>query len=78
MTRIGEPMSKSLDDQLDAIRVMEVSETPIASAKDMRGWHAVTDEDGIIAYFAHETDAFFFRLALINARMNPIANIRRR
>jgi hypothetical protein len=34
------------------------------------GWYAVADEDGIVAYFAHELDAFRFRLAEINRMMN--------
>jgi hypothetical protein len=42
---------------------------------NMEGWIPVMDEDrgGIIAYFGREEDAAFFRLAYINARLNPIA-----
>ena len=35
------------------------------------GWYAVAILDGIIAYFADETDAFRFRLDTINRIMNP-------
>jgi len=37
-----------------------------------KGWYAVaTDDDGIIAYFCKEKDAFRFRLDLINRHLNP-------
>jgi hypothetical protein len=35
-----------------------------------KGWYAVITEDGIVAYFASENDAFLFRLYLINKRLN--------
>lgn len=34
-------------------------------------WYAVSDTDGIIAYFADETDACRFRLDYINRILNP-------
>ena len=37
-----------------------------------KDWWAVSNNKGIIAYFAKEVDAFFFRLALINAILNKI------
>jgi len=62
----------NLNDLLEEISVIdpyqwenEMSDSAIQS------WHAVTDETGIIAYFGKETDAFRFRLSLINARLNP-------
>jgi len=37
-----------------------------------KGWYAVaTDDDGIIAYFFKEKDAFRFRLDYINKQLNP-------
>lgn len=37
-----------------------------------KGWYAViTDDDGIVAYFATENDALRFRLDLINRHLNP-------
>ena len=37
------------------------------------GWWLVGDsEQGGIAYFAHKTDAFRFRLDLINQKLNPL------
>ena len=36
-----------------------------------KGWYAVTNDDGVLAYFAKETDAFRFRLDLINRQLNP-------
>jgi hypothetical protein len=34
------------------------------------GWWAVANEDGIVAYFGAESDAFRFRLAEINRALN--------
>lgn len=34
------------------------------------GWWAVSNDDGICAYFANEGDAFRFRLAEINRALN--------
>lgn len=38
----------------------------------MIGWHYVVDGQGIRGYFPNERDALFLRLAIINARLNPI------
>jgi hypothetical protein len=38
--------------------------------EDVSEWYAVSNQDGIIAYFAHEEDAFRFRLAEINRQLN--------
>ncbi len=35
------------------------------------GWYAVITDDGVVAYFAKEADAFRFRLDLINRHLNP-------
>lgn len=34
------------------------------------GWWAVSDRDGIVAYFAEEAAAFRFRLSEINRALN--------
>ena len=35
-------------------------------------WAVSTDGYGILAYFARESDAFRFRLSLINGLLNPV------
>lgn len=35
-----------------------------------KDWYAVSNDDGIIAYFAEEKDAFRFRLEKINQILN--------
>lgn len=35
------------------------------------GWWAVSNDDGIVAYFGNERDAFRWRLWMINRDMNP-------
>jgi hypothetical protein len=35
-----------------------------------RGWWAVCNDKGIVAYFGDETDAFRFRLSEINRALN--------
>lgn len=39
-----------------------------------KGWHAISDDNGIIGYTQFEEHAFAFRLLLINALLNPIAD----
>jgi len=34
-------------------------------------WYAVANDDGIIAYSATETDAYRWRLTMINRDLNP-------
>lgn len=60
----------NLDNLLESISVMppghwENNDGP-------RDWWAVVNDDGIIAYFGREEDAFRFRLDYINALLNPI------
>ena len=62
---------ETLDDFLEEVQVMdpgmwENSEGPV-------GWYAVTNENGIIAYFGREADAYRFRLDYISQRLNPTA-----
>jgi len=35
-------------------------------------WYAVSNDDGIVAYFAKEGDAFMFRLDKINTELNRL------
>lgn len=35
------------------------------------GWFAVSNDEGIVAYFGNEDDAFHWRLAMINRILNP-------
>lgn len=66
------PKPPTLTELLDAWNVMQVDDidqgTRTKSSFD--GWYAVTNDDGIIAYFASESDALRFRLAEINRALN--------
>lgn len=35
------------------------------------GWYAVSNDDGIKAYFGEEVDAYRWRLDMINKELNP-------
>ena len=68
---VGLPVRYDLD-------IFELLDTVSVAAPDMwendegpKGWYAVVTDDGIVAYFAEETDALRYRLDLINRRMNP-------
>ena len=61
-----------LDDLLDEISVFHPGQWANEHSPTLGEWYAVCDEEGIRAYFGKEEDAFFFRLALINARLNKI------
>lgn len=63
-------MKKDLDTMLEEVGVMPPGQWE--NDDGPKGWFAVVDNDGIIAYFMREEDAFFFRLALINATLNRI------
>lgn len=58
-----------MNELLDAIAVMAPGMW--ANEEGPAGWYAVCNEEGIIAYFEDETDAFRFRLDYINRRLNP-------
>jgi hypothetical protein len=67
----------NLNEQLDDVHVEHVDDhhngVNGGGLTAIIGWHGVsTGDDGVIAYFASERDALFFRLALINARLNDI------
>lgn len=53
----------SIDDLLEDWSVLEDHDGP-------NGWYAVANDDGIIAYFCIEKQAYLFRLLMINLAMN--------
>lgn len=61
--------TQSLDDLLEEFSVYPPGqwENDIGPAD----WFAVSNGDGIIAYFADENDAYSFRLDKINRILNP-------
>jgi len=71
---------KSLDDALGDVYVYQVedyhNEAAGGGLSAILGWWAVdAAESATVAYFATEAQAFHYRLAVINARLNPL-NIR--
>lgn len=61
---------KTLDGLLDQVVVY----SPVEWENNIgpKDWYAVaTDDDGIIAYFYKEVDAYRFRLDYINRELNP-------
>lgn len=59
-----------LDNLLESVFVLD----PGVWANDIgpKDWYAVgTDDDGVIAYFFRESDAYRFRLDYINRKLNP-------
>ena len=62
----------NLDDLLDEISVMPPGHWENENTPLLGEWWAVTNHEGIIAYFGREVDAFRFRLSYINAILNPV------
>ena len=66
--------SLKLDDLLEEYAVMEVddqmNEANDGKLSGILGWWAVVNDEGAYAYFGKEEDAFRFRLAEINRRLN--------
>ncbi len=63
-------MNKCLDDLLEEISVMPPGQWENESGP--KDWFAVCNDNGIIAYFGKESDAFRFRLDTINLILNPL------
>ena len=61
---------KTLDYWLDTITVIEPGTLEPKYNVGPPGWWGVSNEHGIVAYFGKEKDAFRFRLAEINRRLN--------
>ena len=59
---------KNIEDLLEDISVLD--EWKNETSEILKGWYAVTNEKGIIAYFGDETDAYMFRLDYINKILN--------
>lgn len=74
-------MAMSLDDALDAIEVHEIDREernlamgyPPDTPSEIHGWWGVANDDGFIAYFGREQDAFAYRLLLVNRLINSEA-----
>lgn len=56
-------------DALGHFEVREVDELMEAPAA-LLGWFAFSNDSGVVAYFANESDALRFRLAETNRRLN--------
>lgn len=71
-----------LGDGLTEISVMSPEDRDYAPSKAQArwplGWWAVSDGDGVVAYFAHEVDAYAFRMMQINLLMNGLRTLRAR
>jgi len=79
-------MYEDLDDALDRVSVVECDEMNIALSvihdglypddaggaehPHPTGWYGVCDDEGVIGYFPTERSACWFRLAVINTRIN--------
>jgi hypothetical protein len=61
----------SLDRELEKISVFEPYEHGQDTPQSIDDWWAVADDDGIIAYFNSESEAFRYRLNLVNRKLNP-------
>ena len=61
-------MKKNIDELLEDISVLDEWENEISEI--LKGWYAVANTEGIIAYFSREQDAFMFRLDYINRILN--------
>jgi hypothetical protein len=60
-----------MEDLLEAWTVLWPGTWGSDDAAEPKGWFAVcNDDDGIVAYFGKEADAFRFRLAEINRALN--------
>lgn len=59
---------KNIEDLLEDISVLDEWENE--TSEILKGWYAVANEKGIIAYFGDETDAYMFRLDYINKILN--------
>ncbi len=62
---------RTLDEMLDRWTVHECDEiNETLGISILPGWFAVSNHDGVIAYFGNESDAFRFRLSEINRELN--------
>ncbi len=61
---------KTLEDLLEEWAVMFPGMWENENSEKLGDWYAVSNNDGIIAYFGNESDAFRFRLSEINRILN--------
>lgn len=59
----------SLESWLESVSVIDPAQWE--NDEGPKGWFAVSNDEGIIAYFGSEVDAFRFRLDYINRKLNP-------
>lgn len=64
------PFATALDAALESFQVFDPSELDEGFNVGPKGWWAVANDDGIIAYFADESSACRFRLAEVNRVLN--------
>lgn len=65
-------MDKDSESLLEEVQVHEPGRWENEDGPE--GWFAVSlPESGIVAYFGEGTHAYAFRLAVINAMLNPLA-----
>ena len=62
-------VNRTLDAALERWQVHD-PETLWENGHGPFGWYAVSNDDGIIAYFGREEDAYRFRLAEVNRQLN--------
>jgi hypothetical protein len=67
---LEENLISDLDSLLGEISIMEVDDLDTHDTELLKGWYAVVNTDGIIAYFGEEAEAFRFRLDYINRLLN--------
>jgi len=64
---------KDLDYYLENITVeFPLEYPPMHEFANLTDWYGVSNEQGIIAYFREDEDAFRFRLDYINNLLNPV------
>lgn len=63
---------KDIDELLEewAVHYPGMWENELLDSPLLREWYAVSNNDGIVAYFMDEKDAFRFRLDQINRALN--------
>lgn len=61
---------ETLSDLLEKWTVLGPGVWENENSKTLRDWYAVASDEGIIAYFTNEKDAYRFRLSEINRELN--------
>jgi len=61
-----------LEELLETISVLPPGMWENEQTATLGSWFAVCTENGIVAYFMDEADAYRFRLDQINLRLNPL------